>query len=524
MVLSLSLLVAGQAGSSGPEQYLFGNCYLPQVQTALQNGANVNATRYGASILMFDADNAACSSEVVKLLLEKGAKIEAKDSEGRTALFIAANRGNTDVVKLLLEKGANIDVKNTVTGETALHMAAVRGNVEIVMLLLEKGGANIEAKDIWGNTPLIRAALDGQTEVVKLLLERGANTKVKNNDGQTALTAATSKGKTGVVQLLEGRGSQKAIPEEARSIPARAESASPQDTLNQYVADLQKNPNDIALREKIIALALTMNPSPEVSAEAKRHMSRGVAVVEGAKTSDDFNDACNEFRQVNKLAPWLANGYRNLAIAQDKAGMYEEALANLRLYLLTKPAPSDVDWAEDLKSKVEYRKGKAEMGQELATALGQAHADLARVQALINNGADVNAKNGYGMTMLFAAANNDNVDIVRALIDKGADVNARCNDGDTPLMVAKRTDIARLLINKGANVNARSDRDGRTVLMHSLAYLFSAGNPDVVRMLIDSGADVNAKDNNGKTALWIVEGGEVNNPEIARILRAAGAR
>jgi ankyrin repeat protein len=43
-------------------------------------------------------------------------------------------------------------------------------------------------------------------------------------------------------------------------------------------------------------------------------------------------------------------------------------------------------------------------------------------------------------------------------------------------------------------------------------------------MLIDSGADVNAKDNNGKTALWIVEGGEVNNPEIARILRAAGAR
>jgi len=70
-----------------------------------------------------------------------------------------------------------------------------------------------------------------------------------------------------------------------------------------------------------------MNPSPEVSAEAKRHMSRGVAVVEGAKTSDDFNDACNEFRQVNKLAPGWQTVTRNLAIAQDKAGMYEEALA-----------------------------------------------------------------------------------------------------------------------------------------------------------------------------------------------------
>ena len=106
-------------------------------------------------------------------------------------------------------------------------------------------------------------------------------------------------------------------------------------------------------------MALTMNPSPEVSAEAKRHMSRGVAAIEGAKTPDDFKDACNEFRQATTLAPWMANAYRNLAIAQDKAGMYDESLASLRLYLLTKPSPSDADWAEDLKFRVEYRKEKA---------------------------------------------------------------------------------------------------------------------------------------------------------------------
>ncbi|MGA9057646.1 MAG: tetratricopeptide repeat protein [Terriglobia bacterium] len=142
-------------------------------------------------------------------------------------------------------------------------------------------------------------------------------------------------------------------------IPAQAQTASPQETLDQYVADLQKSPDDTALREKIIKLVLEMSPAPETPAEAKRHMSRGVAAVEDAKTPDDFKDACNEFRQATTLAPWLADAYRNLAIAQDKAGMYDEALASLRLYLLTKPSSSDADWAEDLKSKVEYRKEKA---------------------------------------------------------------------------------------------------------------------------------------------------------------------
>jgi len=83
---------------------------------------------------MFDADNAACSSEVVKTPAGEGPpKLRRKDSEGRTAPVYSANRGNTDVVKLLLEKGANIDVKNTVTGETALHMPPSAANVEIVM-------------------------------------------------------------------------------------------------------------------------------------------------------------------------------------------------------------------------------------------------------------------------------------------------------------------------------------------------------------------------------------------------------
>jgi len=148
------------------------------------------------------------------------------------------------------------------------------------------------------------------------------------------------------------------------SICVQGQSSNPQQTLNQYVADLQGNPNDTALRGKIIALAQSMNPPPETPAEARRHMARGVGAVEDAKTPGDFKDACNEFLQAATLAPWLANAYRNLAIAQDKAGMYNESLASLRFYLLTKPSSADADWADDLKSKVEYRKEKAAKAKE----------------------------------------------------------------------------------------------------------------------------------------------------------------
>jgi tetratricopeptide (TPR) repeat protein len=115
-----------------------------------------------------------------------------------------------------------------------------------------------------------------------------------------------------------------------------AQAQSPQQTLNQYVADLQKNPNDYALREKIIRHVQTMKPKPAVPDEAQKYMDRGLAAIEGGKGEEDFKAASAEFAKAANLAPWLGDAYRNLAIAQDKSGQYDAALKNLRLYLLTK--------------------------------------------------------------------------------------------------------------------------------------------------------------------------------------------
>jgi tetratricopeptide (TPR) repeat protein len=140
---------------------------------------------------------------------------------------------------------------------------------------------------------------------------------------------------------------------------ATAQAQTPQQTLNQYVSDLQKNPGDIALREKIIRHVQAMKPAPAIPEEARRFMNRGMAAAEGAKTESDYKDAMQEFQKAVNSAPWLGSAYRNLAVVQDKAGQHAQAIQNLRLYLLTTPLAADAEAAKTLLDKIEYRQEKA---------------------------------------------------------------------------------------------------------------------------------------------------------------------
>lgn len=145
------------------------------------------------------------------------------------------------------------------------------------------------------------------------------------------------------------------------SLFAQAQSVNPQGTLNQYIAELQKNPDDFALREKIIKLVQEMKPQPAVPEEAQRHLGRGSAAVEIAKTSDDFLLAISEFKKALRLAPWLANAYFNLAVVQEKAGQFNEAIQNFNLYLLAAPSAAD---AQDVKTRIYGLELKAERQQK----------------------------------------------------------------------------------------------------------------------------------------------------------------
>jgi hypothetical protein len=172
------------------------------------------------------------------------------------------------------------------------------------------------------------------------------------------------------------------------------------------------------------------------------------------------------------------------------------------------------------------------MGSAFADPIHDAarNGDLAGVQAELDKGADVNAKDTfffmdsgdgfiipyYERTPLHEAAMEGHKEIVELLITKGADVNVKSADGTTPLHFAVRhKGITELLIEKGADVNAKGWK-GLTPL-HEAA---SSGHKEIAEQLIAKGADVHALDDNERNSLFYAARG--GHKEAAELLIEKG--
>ena len=136
--------------------------------------------------------------------------MEAKEGVfGMTCLHTAAQNGHLAICRLLLDKGAQLEAKDSI-GYTPLFYAAGEGHVEIVCLLCDRG-ADVEARTNgeWhpGSRPLHCAAMYGHISVVKELIEeRNAEINARNDDGRTALRWARHYDRPDVADYLVSRG------------------------------------------------------------------------------------------------------------------------------------------------------------------------------------------------------------------------------------------------------------------------------------------------------------------------------
>ena len=134
--------------------------------------------------------------------------------------------------------------------------------------------------------------------------------------------------------------------------------------------------------------------------------------------------------------------------------------------------------------------------------------DLDTVKKLIENGANVNAKNHYGWTALIEASMSGHLKIVQYLVeigkDKKIDIDAKDNDGSTALIWASRdghSETVKYLLEKGACINAKND-SGNTALIEA-SY---SGNLETVQYILaevkkGKKVDIDAKNNDGFSAL-----------------------
>ena len=112
---------------------------------------------------------------VVKLLVSKGADINAKSKDGRTPLHLAIafdrSSGAVEMLRLLLARGADVNTRDKL-GDTPLHTAASAGNTDIVEALVS-GGANVNATDRNGDTPLKVAIAGSRKDIAEVLRRHG---------------------------------------------------------------------------------------------------------------------------------------------------------------------------------------------------------------------------------------------------------------------------------------------------------------------------------------------------------------
>ncbi len=121
--------------------------------------------------------------------LDAGAELEAKDSEGRTALMVAAYSNHLEAARVLIDAGANVNAQDRILNSPFLY-AGASGFSEIVKMCL-KAGADYHVYNRYGGTALIPACEKGHLEVIKMLLsDKNYPVNHINKLGWTALLEA----------------------------------------------------------------------------------------------------------------------------------------------------------------------------------------------------------------------------------------------------------------------------------------------------------------------------------------------
>ncbi|KAF8336030.1 ankyrin repeat-containing domain protein [Amanita rubescens] len=475
------------------------------VELLLDRGADVNAQGgiYGYAL---QAASERGRNEIAKLLLDKGAYVNAAGGHYKHALQAASQGGHNEIVKLLLNRGAYVNAKGGHYGD-ALQAASQGGHHEIVKLLLDKGAyVNVQGGH-YGNA-LQAASQGGHDEIVKLLLDKGADVNAQGGHYGNALQAASQGGHNDIVKLLLGKDAD--VNAQGGYYGNALQAASQRH--NEIVVLLLDRGADVNAQggEHVNALIaassgghieivkLLLERGADVSAQGGKH-GNALQVASARGHNEIFQLFLERGADVN-----VQGGHYGNALQAASQGEHDEIVqillergadvnaqgglyGNALLVASQKGHNKIVKLLLDRGADIDVQGGY--YGHALQAASARGHSEI--VQLLLEEGADVNTKGGYYGNSLQAASARGHHEVVQLLLEEGADVNAQGGHYGNALQAASaegHNEIVQLLLEQGAGVNAQGSLHGGLLQAAS-----SSGQHGIAQFLVDKSADVNAQ-------------------------------
>lgn len=495
------------------------------IELLLDQGAKVDAkNNLGATPLYF-----ACqfgNLEAVKILIEEGAEIDEKTTSGGTPLMIATQMEHHAVVDYLLEKNADINLQEISTGVHPIHIAVGTGKIDLVKKLLAYKPELEVREKVAGVTPLYLACQSGYRDIAELLLKSNSMIESRGTDGAGPISIASQNGHFEVVELLL----QYKADVDLRSLGGRT-------SLHYGVK---------AKRKDILELLIKHNANLEVRETSYMFTPLHTAIMEGeldiAKLLIESNSDPMTVVKGGESTVYCATQVgkidmiKYLISINCDINQKEYTIGADCLFFATQCGRKDiVELLIESKADIHARTAKDFRAIDIACEL--LHIDILEyfigledirveeinpisaamvltklveddneelVDKLLAKNINVNGLNEKGLTILFSTLINDNKDeefkykYTNKFLAAGVDVNVVVV-GYTALFLAAEygyEGIARSLIQHGANIEYM-DQYGGTAFISAARM----GRINIIRLLVHYNVNVNHKNDMGENAL-----------------------
>jgi ankyrin repeat protein len=418
--------------------------------------------------------------ELVKALLKRGAKANISNQYGSSPLTEAVKLNDAELVHLLLDARADPNSVNQ-DGQTVLMLASYLGSLQIAKLLIDKGAGVNAIESFRGQTALMWAAAENHPDIVDLLLARHADVKVraKFDDWPRQMTSEpraqfrATGGLTALLYAVRSGCYQCTV----ALVKAGADVNQPNpDGITPLINAIDNRNYDIAM----FLLDKKANPSAwDMTGRTPLY----VAI------------------DMNSFRPRGFFGFGGPPVAHEPSKATAMDVANRLLAVGVDPNHELTRMRPNGNGRGRFEEYMMRGGTTAVLIAAMAYDDVA-LKTLLDHGAEVDVPNVFQITPLMAAA---------GMSGSGRGNFAAPPQGDIQARAIKTIDV---LLAHGANINARvinshthtakmvayvqgRDHEGQTALFAAA----EAGWDQVVKHMLERGADATVRDTAGKTAL-----------------------